>query len=406
MATATTTTPSPANRTDEPVVSTVRPKLDERDEVDPFSDANSVQRHQAVALLRKAGEVFLLKHYSEAAKLYAEAERTDRTALTPADREQWGYGILSEVVETLNRSEGAVPADLDKQVRVALSLAPKLDTIGQDLLRKIQDRQTTPVAAVVDVKHVARQAGQSYAIAETTNFRVFHNQAPEYAEKVLRAAEAARLAAARKWFGDDGGRWEPRCELYLHASGTDYARATGVPATSPGHSTMRSEGERVLSRRIDLHCDDPNMFIGVLPHETTHVVLAGRFGRHPVPRWADEGMAVLSEPRDRIERHLRNLPQHSRDGLLFVSGDLVRLNDYPEPRQIGAFYAQSVSLVDYLSSRKGPQVFAKFLRDGLDGGYEAALKKHYGINDFRELDAQWRQYAFGGGNSTVVGKMR
>ena len=46
----------------------------------------------------------------------------------------------------------------------------------------------------------------------------------------------------------------------------------------------------------------------MLPHEATHVVLAGQFGDQPVPRWADEGMAVLTEPRDKIDRHLRNLP--------------------------------------------------------------------------------------------------
>ena len=41
---------------------------------------------------------------------------------------------------------------------------------------------------------------------------------------------------------------------------------------------------------MDLHCDDANMLVGVLPHETTHVVLAGRFGRHLVPRGSDQGV--------------------------------------------------------------------------------------------------------------------
>ena len=168
-----------------------------------------------------------------------------------------------------------------------------------------------------------------------------------------------------------------------------------MPAGSPGHSTIRSEGERILTRRIDLHCDDPNMTIGVLPHETTHVVLAGRFGEHAVPRWADEGMAVLSEPRDRIERHLRNLPKHSQERQLFGVGQLMRLNDYPDPRYIGPFYAQSVSLVDFLSREKGPRVFAQFLKDGLNGGYEPALEKHYGMQGFHDLEARWQRAALG-----------
>jgi len=32
----------------------------------------------------------------------------------------------------------------------------------------------------------------------------------------------------------------------------------------------------------------------VLPHEVTHAVLMLHFGR-PIPRWADEGAAVLAE---------------------------------------------------------------------------------------------------------------
>ena len=70
------------------------------------------------------------------------------------------------------------------------------------------------------------------------------------------------------------------------------------------------------------------------------------------------------------------------------------MDDYPEPRLIGAFYAQSVSLVDFLCGQRGPQVFSAFLADGMQSGYEPALKKHYGFQGFAELDARWRTHAF------------
>jgi hypothetical protein len=220
-------------------------------------------------------------------------------------------------------------------------------------------------------------------------------QSREVAERIIRSAEATRATMTRKWFDDDLGPWNPRCDIFIYATAQDYAQATGVAANSPGHSTMRTEGERVMSRRVDLHCDDPNMMVGVLPHEVTHVVLAGRFGDHVVPRWADEGMAVLSEPRERIERHLRNLPKHRADQHLFGIGQLIQLEAYPDPRYIGPFYAQSVSLVDYLTERSGPRVFAKFLRDGLASGYEPALQRYYGIQTFAQLEQQWMQHTFG-----------
>jgi hypothetical protein len=162
------------------------------------------------------------------------------------------------------------------------------------------------------------------------------------------------------------------------------------------------EGERVLARRIDLHCDDPNMSIGVLPHEVTHVVLAGRFPR-ALPRWADEGMAVLSEPRGRIERHLRNLPMHAQQNQLFQVGQLLKFDkSYPDPQLVGPFYAQSVSVVEYLSGLRGPVVFSQFLAEGMRGNFETALRKHYSIPSFQELDTAWRGATLGDAQAARV----
>src|ERR1019366_6982247 len=152
--------------------------------------------------------------------------------------------------------------------------------------------------------------------------------------------------------------------------------------------------DHVVSRRIDVHFDDPNMLVGVLPHETTHVVLADGYNR-PLPHWADEGMAVLSEPRERVERHLHNLPQHRSNNELFAVAELMPMDQYPDDgRRIGAFYAESVSLVEFLSKEKGEPVFIQFMRDGLQSGYEQALKKYYDIHSFDELQQRWQRYAF------------
>jgi hypothetical protein len=388
----------PAPAASAPPPASVRAKLQEDD--DPFSDANASR--PAGATLAKAEQEFAGRHYVVASRLYEQAARDGET-FADASREHWGYCKLVSIAETLRRPDKATKStELEREVRQAMSLTPKLDSFGKDLLRKLQDRQAvtlvdTPVAqgsAALEVRHIPAQQG-TWAVAETTNFRILHLQSREFAEQIARSAEATRAAMIKKWFGDDPGPWKPRCDIFLYATAQDYSQATGAPANSPGHSTMRTEGEHVMSRRIDLHCDDANMTVGVLPHETTHVVLAGHFGDHPVPRWADEGMAVLSEPRDRIERHLRNLPQHKADRHLFGTGQLMKLDAYPDPRYIGPFYAQSVSLVEFLTERAGPLVFAKFLKDGLAGGYETALQRYYGIQSFAELEQQWMQHTFG-----------
>lgn len=367
---------------------------------DPFSPDNSKAYKDALALAEKAEQEFAARHYDAAGRLFEQAHQADKSAVGDVDRRgRWGYCKLYDVVQQLNQPKHTTSyPDLEQQVRLAVGLAPRLESFGKDLLRRIQDRQAGAGAEAVVVRHGTADGWQ---VAETTNFRVFHNQSRELAEKAAQVAERTRADVHRKWFSEPADTWGLKCDLYLHATGADYSRATGVPAGSPGHSTLRSEGPRMLVRRIDLHCDNPDMLTAVLPHEATHVVLAGKFGEQPLPRWADEGMAVLTEPREKIERHLRTLSQHRQERQLFALRELMeqtyyqpRQDQYPDPRRIGPFYAQSVSLVEYLASLKGPQVFSQFLRDGMRSGYEAALRRHYGLQSFGELEQQWQGYAF------------
>jgi hypothetical protein len=242
------------------------------------------------------------------------------------------------------------------------------------------------------VRHLGENS-EGWHVTETRNFRILHNQSKALAEKTAQAAEQARSAALNKWLTEGGKDWQPRCDLYLHASGADFSRATGLPATVPGVSSTRCENGRVVSRRIDLRVDAESCIEAVLPHEVTHSVMEGCFTERRLSPWANEGIAVLAEPRSKIRMHLRNLPHYHDQDQLYSARELIHLKDYPEPRWMGPFYAQSVSLVEFLAKEKDPQTVTQFLHDGLRDGYEAALRRHYGW-DFKDLDRRWREYAF------------
>jgi len=361
---------------------------------DPFAPENDTQLQEARGFLVRAEREFVDEKYPMALKYYDLTHSVAPKLLDPV-RERWAYCKLHAVVAALNQpGSRATPQELEQAARQAMSMAPeKLDKFGQEILRKIADRQAggggaaPPIDATAEVRHLGRQG--NWNVAETTNFRLYHQLSQDTAEKAARTCEATRVAMSRKWFNDAPPAWQPKCDVYLHPTGRDYAQATQQSPSIPGHSTIQNEGERILSRRIDLHVDDPNALVGVLPHETTHIVLAGRFGPKPLPRWADEGIAVLSEPPDRIQKHLDNLPKHYRDGLLFRLSHLLSMDNYPDARSVGAFYAQGVSLCDYLTKLKGPQVMTAFLRDGQRGGWEPAIQKHYGVNGYAELERQW-----------------
>jgi hypothetical protein len=364
----------------------------------PLQTAADSARLQALRLLARAEAEFTDKHYAQAKLLFEQAHQVDPQC-TAQSRERWAYCKLSGVTEALNQQAQGQPCAweaLEKEVRAAHQMAPQLNGICSDLLDKIGKRRGGAGAspAAVAVQHTGAGA-QGWLLAETKNFRVFHKQTPEVAEKVARVAEATRGDTARKWFGGAGEDWAPKCDIYLHNSAAEYVELSKVAAGTPGHSRIECDRTtfKVVSRRIDLHCEGLNWLTTVLPHETTHAVIAGRFGSPQVPRWADEGMAVLAEPADVQEKHRANLLKCLKQGGgSFPVSDLMQMPNYPTAERVGAFYAQSVSLVDFLSRQRGPQVFSQFLRDAAQQGYQKALATHYGIADFAELQNRWVQH--------------
>jgi hypothetical protein len=274
---------------------------------------------------------------------------------------------------------------------VFLSLFSLCSSLGQTLAAAGKGDAEEPA---IPVSH--RDDEDGWSVAETTNFKLFHQHTHTLAETVLRKAERTRTEQQRKWFGDVTEDWQPKCRIMLYPSGEAYCQATGAaPNPGGGHTDIQHDEGRVVGRCIHLHGPRSLLVNGVLPHEVTHAVLAGHFGGQSVPRWADEGMAILAEAPSRIKLHLRYLPRWREEDLLFRMQDLISMHEYPEPRLVGAFYAQSVSLVEFLTSQKGgARSLADFVRDGERDGYAASLRRHYGWT-FLELDRQCKRHAFG-----------
>ncbi len=356
--------------------------------------------------LPDAEKAFAEKRYAEADELFAKAFPPD--AADPPHAQQWAYCKLFVVVEQLKDAEAShtpiAAADLEREVTTALRLAAedaKLIAFGRQVMDAVHQRGT-PAAAAVTVRHQDR-GSDGWARAESTNFRLMHKQPREFAEQLVRAAEAARAAAVEKWAGTKIGDWKPVCEMYLYATAAEYAKATGKPADSPGHATYKAQNGAVVGRRLDLRADDANLLACVVPHETTHLVLGDLFADAPPPRWADEGMAVLAEPRSRFDRFTRTLYSNRRQNRLVPLDRLFGKDDYPDATLITAFYIESVSVVDFLVAEKGPQTFVQFVHDVTKSGLEAALQKHYDCRSVTMLEERWRAKMFSEGNVRAGG---
>jgi hypothetical protein len=373
---------------------------------DPLQQTPRREAPDAHALLPDAEKAFAEKRYADADALYGRA--FGETAADPRHAPQWAYCKLYSVVARLKDAEAkrsVIPAaELDREVAAALGMAgsdQKLVTFGRQVQEAVRQRGGTAAAAVT-IKHQDR-GSDGWAKAESANFRLMHNQPREYAEQLVRAAEQARASALEKWSAAARPDWKTACEMYLYPTVAEYTKATGKPADSPGHATYKAQNGLIAGRRLDLRADAPNLLTCVVPHETTHLVLGDLFADAPLPRWADEGMAVLAEPPARLDRFNRTLHSSRRQGRLVPLDKLLAKNEYPDAAMITVFYVESVSVVDFLVAEKGPQVFVQFVREAARSGLDSALQKHYDCRGVAALQDRWLTKTFAEADARVSG---
>jgi hypothetical protein len=266
---------------------------------------------------------------------------------------------------------------------------PKVEEQKESLNFKDIKPAEVPKKSSVVVRHLDKTQG-GLKVAETTHFRILHEQGKPLVDKVGQVAEETRDNLQRKWFGDLGTDWDGKCSIYLHADRDKYAKDTKMKNTLGHMSTLDLGGQ--LVRSIHLPCKEPSQVIDVLPHEVSHSVMAVRFqGR--TPRWADEGMAMLAETPASYKDYTDRLPRYRKADGLFALEVLTQTNE-PDHFNTLEYYAQSTSLVQYLTELKGPQAFAGFLKTYIGKGAVQALRQHYDIKSYADLEARWQAYAF------------
>jgi hypothetical protein len=378
-----------------------------------------------------ADAAFAAKQYGEAGRLYAVLDKEAR--LPKERRDHWAYCRWVDVVRRINARPTSAQewASIDAEIEKIRALSPN-NWYGEYLRNRASERTASrrtarsgrfvvrgaapeePSATAPAPKPTApprapapkapspapsappeavraSTTGQ-WQVHETANFRILHDD-PELADRVSRVAEEARDAQVRRWTGAaPRGDWSPRCDIYIYPTAKVFAKMTGQREDSPGFSTMGLNAGQIIARRINLRADHPNLVAAVLPHEITHVVLADLFPHQQIPRWADEGIAVLSEPSSEQRLRALDLDDPLAKGRLFKLGDLMAM-DYPDGKFWGLYYAQSVSLTRFLVEQGTPSQFIEFVRGCQRDGPEAELRRLYKIDGLADLNRRWLSYA-------------
>lgn len=150
-----------------------------------------------------------------------------------------------------------------------------------------------------------------------------------------------------------------------------------------------SELGLVLLTQAPVHPTSQHDLVQVFRHELAHVALYDALGAAHVPRWFNEGFAVLSSGETSWPR-LQTLWTATLADTLLPLSQMERTFPSDEVTA-GVAYAQAVDVVRFLL-RSEEQFRFRALIERLkeNQGFEPALQGSYGI-DLAELEQEWRE---------------
>lgn len=210
----------------------------------------------------------------------------------------------------------------------------------------------------------------------TTNFTV-DAPTPQIAQQVGQYAEHYRKEKAQLWLGYEMPPWPEPCPIKVKVT----------MGGAGGATSFAFDRGQVLGQHMNIEGSLDRLLASVLPHEVTHTVFAHYF-RTPVPRWADEGGAVLSEDdiersrHDRIVRDILNTP-----GRAIPLRRLFAMREYPS--DVMVLYAEGFSVSDFLVAKSSRPAFLQFVAAGMQQGWDQAARAHYRYQSVEALEQDW-----------------
>ncbi|TRZ96391.1 hypothetical protein D4R78_00145 [bacterium] len=235
------------------------------------------------------------------------------------------------------------------------------------------------------------EAGE-WRLAKSNHFIVYYKEASEsFINRTIEKAEEYydQIADELGFRRYDFWLWDKRAKIYIYDNLEDYQAATDQPSWSSG---IVSPKDKIIKTFLDAH----GFFDRTLPHEMGHIIFREfvGFDNHAIPVWLDEGVASLGE-RQRYSTFHILVKQAIKNGKFIQMEELTNLSpqQMQDDASVNLFYAESISIVDYLLKEFGRDRFVFFcqtLRDKRD--LKGALSYAYSFRDTEDLGLSWREY--------------
>ena len=236
------------------------------------------------------------------------------------------------------------------------------------------------------------QEAEKWNTLKSTHFIIYYKNAPqEFLDKLTKKAEEDydKIADALGFRRYDFWLWDNRAKIYIYDDANAYQLATGQPIWSAGAAIPK---EKIIHAFLN----EKGVFDTVLLHEMGHIIFREfvGFDNMSIPLWLDEGVASYQESGRRqimeilIKQAIKNNSLMDLEKLSSI--DIGILQD---ASSINLFYAESLSVIDYLIKEFGSDNFVLFcqgLRDKKD--LEGAIRYAYPFSDMKELNLAWQKY--------------
>jgi hypothetical protein len=165
--------------------------------------------------------------------------------------------------------------------------------------------------------------------------------------------------------------------------------AARIPAWAIGVAYPADNRIILLSPRI--HLRGPIDLVKTFQHELLHIALGQAFkGREQVPRWLDEGLAMIAADEWSMAR-LSTITFAVLGGKLLPMESITA--SFPwEPGQAELAYCESFYFIAFLKGRFGDAAFRKFMAAYIAGrDFKQAIQDAYRVR-WEEMEDQWHSY--------------
>ncbi|MCM8796171.1 MAG: peptidase MA family metallohydrolase [Candidatus Omnitrophica bacterium] len=235
-------------------------------------------------------------------------------------------------------------------------------------------------------------AQDNWHIAKSTHFIIHYKNAKgDFIEDLIERAEDYyyRIAEALGFRRYNFWLWDNRAKIYIYNDLKEYQMATGQPSWSQGATLPKD-------KIIYTFVGQKGFFETILVHEMGHIIFREfvGFDNPAVPLWLDEGVASYQEKmRVKLAKEIIHKAYKENKFYSLQKLNQVNLLNIFNPEFANLFYAEAVSIVNYLIKEFGVDNFVLFcqaLRDKRD--LERAISYAYPFRDIQGLDKAWQRY--------------